>query len=532
MAKKPTFQQVKTSPFAVRPSKDTGPNPLADLGELGGGAMRVAKQGVDYLRRSTPQKVGSDAVSVAKGLYDQVAADPVKFGLDTLAAGPQAMVDFAEARDEARRLRASGDTSAARRLEEGAASILLGAIPVIGKAGKVGKAAKTAKAVESAVEKGVAAPAIVKRVTGAEKRAPSSAGYSRSELAVRYPETTPPIMKLNKDKGTYFEEKTTSPEAKALQKERAKVVKSMKSEGYTPFFNPNERYYVNPEDYPLIGDTRDIRPSRPDTLAKYIGLANAPDAIDRLKAAYARGSENPNSFDWYAMGQLEKEYKDSLGTEAGREAFKRKFAQGMAATTGGMDPDANLRLTHYMNYLAENGMPTPLKSSEPPYPIGGGKYGIMPNIAQYDRIINRGAGLSVDNPKRFNFSGNFLGHTKKSTLDEQMMGAWDPKMASPPSNAYGVYEDALDNNVAQYFGADPAKIQDVTWAGLKLMKDPSFDPNPMIGITNDMIERTSRLTGLSPEEVVHLNFIPAKRPMYKKGGSVDIKKLAAKYKVR
>ena len=120
MAKKPTFQQVKTSPFAVRPSVDVGPNPLADLGELGGGALRVAGKGVDYLRRSTPQKVGSDAVSMAKGLYDQIAADPVKFGLDTLAAGPQAMVDFAEARDQAQKLRASGETDAARKLEEGA----------------------------------------------------------------------------------------------------------------------------------------------------------------------------------------------------------------------------------------------------------------------------------------------------------------------------------------------------------------------------------------------------------------------------
>jgi len=139
MAKKPTFKQVKTSPFAVRPSKDTALNPLADLGELGGGAIRVAKQGVDYLRRSTPQKVSSDAVSVAKGLYDQVAADPVKFGLDTLAAGPQAMVDFAQARGQAQKLRASGELDAARKLEEGAASILLGAIPAVGKAAKAGK---------------------------------------------------------------------------------------------------------------------------------------------------------------------------------------------------------------------------------------------------------------------------------------------------------------------------------------------------------------------------------------------------------
>ena len=522
MAKKPTFQQVKTSPFAVRPPKSTGPNPLADLSELGGGAMRVAKQGVDYLRRSTPQKVGSDAVSMAKGLYDQVKADPVKFGFETLAQVPQAIGDFAEARSSAQKLRASGELDAARRLEEGAASILLGAIPVIGKAGKAGKAAKT-------VDKGVSSPAIVKRVAGAEKRAPSSAAYSRAELAERYPETTPPVLVTDKKTGKEFLSKTVSPEANALQKERAKVMASMKSEGYTPFFNPDERYYVNPEDYPLTGNTLDIRPARADTIAKYEGLANDPEAFDRLKEAYARGSEHPGAHRWYAVGQLENEYKTALGPEAGREGFKRRFADAMAATTGGMDPDANLRLAHYMNYLAENEKPVPLASYEPPYPIGGGKYGVMPNIAQYDRLINRGVGLSVENPKRFNFSGNFLGHTKRGTLDEQMMSAWDPKLQMPPNNAYGIYEEALGNLTKKIGVPDVAEGQDVMWAGIKLPKEASYNPNPMISIINDTIERTARLTGLSPEEVVHLNLVPAKRPIYKKGGAVDVDKLADKY---
>lgn len=147
MAKKPTFKQVKTSPLSVRRTTPAS-SPLADLGELGGGALRVARSGVDYLRRSTPQKVGSDAVSAAKGLYSQIAADPVKFGFETLAQAPQAIGDFAEARASAQKLRASGELDAARKLEEGAASILLGAIPI---AGKISKAGKVAKAVEKEI---------------------------------------------------------------------------------------------------------------------------------------------------------------------------------------------------------------------------------------------------------------------------------------------------------------------------------------------------------------------------------------------
>jgi hypothetical protein len=189
MAKKPTFQQVKTSPFAVRPPKSTGPNPLADLGELGGGAMRVASRGVDYLRRSTPQKVGSDAVGMAKNLYDQVKADPVKFGFETLAQVPQAIGDFAEARSSAQKLRASGELDAARRLEEGAASILLGAIPVIGKAGKgASKAGKVAEeGVEGAVEKEISPLAVTPKApkapkTSAPTKAPTKGMLSTPDL--------------------------------------------------------------------------------------------------------------------------------------------------------------------------------------------------------------------------------------------------------------------------------------------------------------------------------------------------------------
>lgn len=367
-----------------------------------------------------------------------------------------------------------------------------------------------------------AAPNVVRRVSGAERRAPSSARFSREEAAQRYPQVGEPVTKIN-EKGKPYEAKGPSAEGQALAKEMARVTSEMKDEGYTPFFNPEDRYYVNPADYPLVGNTLDIMPAKQSTADKYELLANDPDALARLVAAYELGSQYPGAKRWYATGQLEDAFKQGLGVEQGQNMYKQRFADAMAATTGGMDPDANFRLAHYMNYLNENDMPTPLASYELPYPIGGGKYGIMPNIAQYEAIINRGAGLSTANPKRFNFSGNFLGDVDRATLDEQMLGAWDPKLASPPSNTYGIFEGALQRLVRQ-LGVPAAEGQDVMWAGIKLPKSKpgTYTPRPMIDIVNDAIERTSRLTGLSPDEVVSEGIVQAKRPVYAQGGLAEL----------
>lgn len=363
------------------------------------------------------------------------------------------------------------------------------------------------------------APAIVKKVSGAEKRAPSKAGYSREELAVRYPAVVDPVPKIDRRTGKEFPSKGISPEAKALAKARQETLAQMRTEGFTPYFDPEARYYADPTGYNLVGSTRDIRPARADTIAKYEALANDPGALERLSAAYNLGSQYPGAKQWYAMGQLEDAFKQTLGADAGRGMFKERFADAMAATTGGMDPDANLRLAHYMNFLRENKQPTPLAAYELPFPIGGGKYGVMPNVAQYESLINKGEGLSPANPKRFNFSADFLGDIDRATLDEQMMSAWDPKLQSPPANAYGIYEGAL-SRLARELGVPSAEAQDVMWAGIKLPKDPSYVPKPMIQIVNEAIERTSRLTGLSPEEVVEEGLVKGKRPLYAKGGAV------------
>jgi len=128
--------------LAVRPQ--AGPDPFANIGELGAGALRVGRNVADYAVRSSPQQVGSDAVRMAKNVYDAVAADPVKFGLESLVDGPVELVNFVQARDDAKNLRAAGNPAAAKKLEEQAATMLLMAIPVVGAAGKAAGKVKSA----------------------------------------------------------------------------------------------------------------------------------------------------------------------------------------------------------------------------------------------------------------------------------------------------------------------------------------------------------------------------------------------------
>lgn len=370
-----------------------------------------------------------------------------------------------------------------------------------------------------------AAPAIIKRTSGASKRAPGGAKYSREDMASRYPETRPAVMSFDKKKDDFYEGKKLSEEASAVQADLNRINEDMK-EGYTPFFDPQQRFYVDPANYPLVGDTKTIRPSRAETLEKYSVKANDPEVLAKYQQAYDLGMQFPEARRWYAVGQLENAFTDALGPDLGRDMFKRRFAHSMAATTGGMAPASNLRLAHYMNYLDEAGLPTPLSAHELPYPIGGGKYGVMPNVAQHHAMIRQGGGLSYLNPKRFNFSGDFLGHLDKVTMDEQMMGPYG--ISSPPSNAYGVFEEPISAMAAR-LGVPGAEVQDVTWAGLKKEKDPSYEPQSMISVVNDLIERTSRLTGLSPEEVVEEGLVKAKRPVYAEGGAVSLSDLADRY---
>lgn len=182
----------------------------------------------------------------------------------------------------------------------------------------------------------------------------------------------------------------------------------------------------------------------------------------------------------------------------------------MAATTGGAAPKENFRMAMYGNYLKENKLPYPEAAYEMPYPIGG-RYA-MGNIKMHKKL----AGKTIDpetNPKRSNFAYNFLGDKAGSTIDEQMSMLFDPKVKQP--QWYGPYEGVIAD-LAKEYGVAPRDFQDVAWAGAKYLKNPERYPGskPMIQEVNEAVERTARITGLSPKEVLVEGVMKSKIPVY------------------
>lgn len=561
MAKKPTFQQVKTSPFAVRPSKDTGPNPLADLGELGGGAMRVAKQGADYFRRSTPQKVGSDAVSMAKGLYDQVKADPVKFGLDTLAAGPQAMVDFVEARDQARRLRASGDTSAARQLEEGAASILLGAIPIAGKIGKAGKAGKVVKAVEEKIT----APAILRYGSGA-----------------------------NRDLS-----------ADVLAAAAAKNPKGVPS--YSEWRSANENKLGDLFDYSQLRKVPDVPqtqmprsvPARGASPRIQEALEN-PRVAEGLNATVEKGMPL-GGLEWYNTDPLLERMRGVVGHTDAPAQYAR-LMDIVAATSPRAKVQDNIRMASYYNHLLATGQDVPSKPA-----LGYGSVAQSSHLKHAGNIKSMGGWDIFENPKPASFSTNLQGNQNNVTIDthnfrmpgllskdprflatsfdelvkpelankDKVMGdlmAAYPNMREddaaqfvsklegpkpkvsfrpqqweksgsismeealdrpnfwasvPNDNEYGYYEK-WQQDQAKKMGISPAQYQASMWVGGGEDTGLGSTAEPFLKTFEARIKYTADRLGVSPETVLE-QMLAGKTPLLAKGGSVDVEKLADKY---
>lgn len=372
------------------------------------------------------------------------------------------------------------------------------------------------------------APAIIKRAEGRAKRESAGASYDRERLKTEYPETASPEMKLDKKKGTYYPSKSTeTPELQAIGEARRAAQADINEGNYTPFFNPKERFYTDPAEYPLEGRTlTDVLPALPKTVDKYRAVANDPVALDKLRHAYAVGLDNPENAHWYAVGQHEKGYRDQFGSEEGRRRFRDEYAGALSATTAGASPEQNMLIAHYGNVLRDRGLPLPLVSHEVPYPIAGGRYGVTGNLAMHNKVAEDG--ITVNNPKRFNFSGNFMGHRDRMTLDEQMMGPYG--LTLPPDNTYGLFEEAV-GGLAKEAGVPEANFQDVAWGGLKQLKDNNvaYRPKSKIEIINEALERTSRITGLSPEEVYYMNLLGLKGPVFKRGGWVDAAALAKKY---
>lgn len=337
-------------------------------------------------------------------------------------------------------------------------------------------------------------------------------GYDMTKIAQQYPEVAAPVLAKDPKTGKEFLQKQLSSEAQAVEKARKVAQRDIEKGNYTPYFKVEERYYADPDKYPLEGRTlTDALPKKQATIDKYAAEFDTPEIRDRLLAAYDKAAQDPLAKDWYAMGQLEKEFIKEYGPKKGRQQFKESFADAMAATTGGADPTSNLLMAHYGNFLRQQGVKQPTAAYEFPYPIGG-RFA-SGNMAMYDKVINEGAGLdAAKTPKRFNFSADFLGHRDRATIDEQMMGGFSNKHMAPPGDSYGVVE-GVTHQLANERGVQPANFQDVTWAGLK-----GTQGKPMIQHVNEAIERTARVTGKTPEEVVRDSLVRRTHPLYGAAG--------------
>lgn len=333
------------------------------------------------------------------------------------------------------------------------------------------------------------------------------------DVAERYPIVAAPVEAIDKTKGTPFLQKELSPEAKTVQIARIAAQRDISAGNYTPYFDPAQRFDVNPANYPAVSPTIEQRMAKPATQAEYDAVTMSRDAKARLDAAFQRGMQQEGGAgNWYQMGQLENEFIKEYGPEEGPKQFKNKFADAMAATTGGADPTSNLMMAHYGNYLRATGQDLPAKSYSYPFPVGGRYAGT--NMDQYRKMLMEGAGVTPANPKRYNFSANFLGNRSGATIDEQMMGLIEPGVANPPSGSYGHYEAPIAERAAAA-GVDPRFYQEVAWAGAKDAKTKGgYTAQPMIGIVNEAIERTHRITGMPRDEIVRRGLVRSEIPLY------------------
>ena len=332
-------------------------------------------------------------------------------------------------------------------------------------------------------------------------------GFDPKELRKRYPKTLAGAPAFDEKKGKQYISKMNSAEALAVEAARKAAQKDIDKGNYKPMFDVEKRYYADPTKYNIQGNTlTDAIPAKPETIAKYEAMYNTPEAKARLTEAFKKGSQDPMTKDWYAMGQLESEYIKRLGPDVGRQRFNEDFAQAMAATTGGADPTSNFLMGSFGNYQRARQKYIPSNAYDMPYPIGG-RYA-SGNMKMYDKVLVKGNPLTAaDQPKRFNFASDFLGDTSRATIDEQMMTGILPTLKAPVAGSYGVAEKVV-TDLAKQLGVNPANAQDVMWAGLK-----DVPGKPMIQHVNESIERTARITGQTPEQVLDA-MIRNRAPMY------------------
>ena len=336
-----------------------------------------------------------------------------------------------------------------------------------------------------------------------------------------YPKIAPPELAFDKKKESWFWGKETSDEGDAVAKARKAAQEDIDAGNYNPYFNVAERKHVDPSNFPLTSDPMvESGAKTQKTMDKHRAEIDTPENYARLEQALLEGMKHPENKDWYAMGQLHDKYREVFAAQGktaaeADAAFKRDFAQQMANTTGGADPTANLLSAHLANYMHEQGLAVPEKGYALPTPVGGRYIGGNMEMANNSRGLLEPS--AAEQPKRNSFFRNFLGHLGFPTIDEQMTNVITPGLNAPKNGQYPVYANMV-KRLADEYGIAPATAQEIIWGGAKGMKTGGgYTGKPMIQHYNEMIERTARVLGISPEEAVK-GIILKKIPAYGFGG--------------
>jgi hypothetical protein len=357
------------------------------------------------------------------------------------------------------------------------------------------------------------------------------------QFAERYPDIGPPTMKLKtgeSEGGATYPAKTLTPEAQQVAKARLKIQEEMDREGYQPFFDPSQRFPAAWEQQPGPHvDTAMAVAKRQETLEKHLKTIGAEETLANLRKGYSRGLDLADSQAFYHMGQVEQKMMQDMGAEAGRKHFRDTIATGMAATTSGQTPASNLMMTHYLNYLRKTGQPFPTEAHQTPVGVGGER--TMPNIRAYQELFSDPRGpyeaLGLENPKRTDFAQAQMGNPNAFTIDEQMGHGMIQKDV-PAKGTYGLVTNVGRQEAAR-MGEEPARVQDVGWAGFKkLLEDAQrakkglrpygpgegYQGQPEIAVINDQIERQHRLTGMPRQKIWERLYLNNEIPAYAVGG--------------
>jgi hypothetical protein len=353
------------------------------------------------------------------------------------------------------------------------------------------------------------------------------------ELADRYPEAGLQEVKKNSPKAiaagkppTYLGKKQTDEETSLLANRRD-INADLDAGNYKPYFDPEKRYDVDPEQFPKQGSTlqearMSDKPQYAQARAQIQSEAENPEGLQRLRDAYEHGRDIGGGNDWYLVGQVHHRFVQEFGPEEGNQRFKDLFLH-ISGTTAGAQPEDNLMMGAYSRWAKDHGLQMPAEKGEAhliPSPSGG-QY-VSGNIRAGYQGSEAGDINAATNPKRHNFLYNFLGHKDVPTLDEQMGQIWSGQKGyfGNKTSRYGPHEEVL-GRLAQEYGVSPREFQEVAWAGHKNKLD-GYKPEPFITTINKAIERTSRITGVHPDDVVRRGLLRSDMPLYGAAGLVGV----------